>query len=80
MSQKSIEILIGRLATDEGLRARFLADPEGTLHSLHENGFDLNPAEMEALLAMPIQLWAAMAAWIHPRLQKIALKGGRHEP
>lgn len=80
MSQKCIEILIGRLATDEGLRAHFLADPAGTLHSLHEGGFDLNPLEIEALLAMPIESWAAMAAWIHPRLQKVALKGERHEP
>ena len=78
MSQKCIEILIGRLATDEVLRARFLEHPTGTLHGLHENGFDLNPAEMEALLAMPIESWAAIAAWIHPRLQKIALRGDRH--
>ena len=80
MSQKCIEVLIGRLATDEALRELFLADPAGLLHSLHENGFDLNPAEIEAVLAMPIESWAAMAAWIHPRLQKIALKGTRHEP
>ena len=80
MSQKCVEVLIGRLVTDEGLRARFLADPEGTLHSMHESGFDLNPAELEALLAMPIESWTAMASWIHPRLQKIALGGGPHEP
>lgn len=80
MSQKCVEVLIGRLATDETLRARFLADPVGTLRSLRENGFDLNLSEIEALIEMPTESWTVMAAWIHPRLQKIALKGDRSEP
>jgi hypothetical protein len=74
MSQKSIEIVIGRLASDETLRLRFFADPAGTLQYLRENGLDLNPVEIEALLEMPSESWAVMASWVHPRLQKIALK------
>jgi len=77
MSQKCVEIVIGRLATDETLRTRFLADPARTLDSLREAGFDLNPGEIEALLEMPIEAWPAMAGWVHPRLQKIAMKGDR---
>jgi hypothetical protein len=80
MSQKCVEIVIGRLVTDETLRTRFLADPEGTLLSLRDAGLDLNPVEIEALLQMPAGAWDAMAGWIHPRLQKIALRGDRHEP
>jgi hypothetical protein len=80
MSQKSVEIVIGRLITDEVLRARFFADPAGTLRSLHEGGHDLNPTEIAALLEMPLESWTAVASWVHPRLQKIALKGGCHEP
>ena len=79
MSQKSVEIVIGRLVTDEVLRGRFFAEPAGTLRSLHEGGLDLNPAETEALLEMPADSWAVVASWVHPRLQKIALKGDRHE-
>ena len=79
MSQKNVEIVIGRLATDETLRAWFLADPAGTLLLLRECGLELNPAEIRALLEMPIESWPSMAAWIHPRLQKIVLNGGRHE-
>ena len=79
MSQKSIEIVIGRLITDESLRARFFADPAGTLRSLRECGLDFNPVEIEALLEMPAGSWAAMATGVHPRLQKIALKGDCHE-
>jgi hypothetical protein len=79
MSQKSVEIVIGRLATDEALRARFLADPAGTLRSLWESGLELNPGEVEALLETPPESWAAMATRIHPRLQKIALRADRSE-
>lgn len=77
MSQRSVEVVIGRLATDETLRARFLANPGGTLQSLREDGLDLNLSEIEALLGMPSESWTVLASWIHPRLQKIALKGDR---
>ena len=80
MSQRSVEIVIGRLATDETLRARFLGDPLATLRAQIEAGLDLNPAEIEALLAMPTWAWPAMAARIHPRLQKIAWHEEGPEP
>lgn len=77
MSQKSVEIVIGRLATDEELRARFLADAEGTLRSLREGGLEFNGGEIEALLSMPRVLWAVLASWVHPRLQRVSLRGDR---
>ena len=80
MSQKSVEIVIGKLATDESLRARFLTDPMAVLDGLGERGLDLNPAEREALLAIPKGGWIVMSRWIHPRLQKIALNTKRAEP
>lgn len=80
MSQKSVEIVIGKLATDEALRARFLAAPTAVLDGLGEQGLDLNPAEREALLAIPRGVWIVMPRWIHPRLQKIALNNERSEP
>lgn len=80
MSQKSVEILIGRLATDETLRVRYLADPASTLRSLGEAGLVLNPGEVEALLEMPEEVWVALAAAIHPRLQKIAWSDDVSEP
>ena len=80
MSHRSVEIVIGRLATDETLRARFMADAVGTLRQLREGGLDLNLAEIHALLEMPDEAWAVMASWVHPRLQKIALKGDGREP
>ena len=72
--------MIGRLSTDEGLRARFLADPKGVLRQLRETGLDLTPAESEALLEMPEEAWLGMSGWVHPRLQKVALKQDRSKP
>jgi hypothetical protein len=80
MSQRSVEIVIGRLATDEGLRARFSADPGQTLRDLRDSGLELSVAETRALLEMPRESWAKMASWVHPRLQKVVLKGSRHKP
>ena len=80
MSQKSVEILIGRLATDETLRSRYLADPAATLRSLSEAGIVLNAGEVEALLEMRPEVWVALAAAIHPRLQKIAWSEDAYEP
>lgn len=80
MSQKSVEVVIGRLASDEALRNSFLGDPTGTLRSLCDAGLELTPGEIEALLEVPPEAWPAMAAQVHPRLQKIALKRDCPEP
>ena len=80
MSHRSVEIVIGRLATDETLRAHFLAEPAVTLRELRDGGLDLNVAEVQALLEMAPGSWVEMASRVHPRLQKVALKGDRQEP
>jgi hypothetical protein len=74
MSQKSVEIVIGRLATDEALRAHFSVDPKSTLRHLQGAGLELTAGETEALLRTPVALWAFIATCVHPRLQKVALK------
>jgi hypothetical protein len=80
VSQKCVEIVIGRLATDEESRARFIRDPVGTVRQLGESGLELNPAEIEALLEMSVVLLTVLATWVHPRLQKVALKGNHDDP
>ena len=73
MTQRSVEIVIGRLATDEAFRARFEHDPEGVLARLLDLGAPLTPSEVAALVATAPELWARFAAQIDPRLQKAAL-------
>jgi len=56
MSQKSVEIVIGKLATDEALRRRFARNPTATLRELGETGIELNSVEISALLEIPAGL------------------------
>ena len=76
MGQRSVEILIGRLVTDEDLRQRFIAEPRETIRFAQQSGLDLTAAEIDALLASPVALWERLAAILDPRLQKASLKRG----
>ena len=70
MAQRSIEILIGRLLTDEALREEFLMNTSRALQMFCEAGHELTPVEISALLAIPSDLWPEVAKQIDPRLQK----------
>ena len=73
VAQRSIEILIGRLLTDEAFRGAFLNNPWGTLQTFCEAGHELTPLEISAFLATPQDLWSELAEEIDPRLQKADL-------
>ena len=78
MSQRNVEIVIGRLATDEEARERFLLDPQAEVASLRQGGIELTAVEVEALTALPRRPLEALAEALDPRLQKASLKmGGR---
>jgi len=74
MAQRSVEIVIGRLVTDEAFRAAFLRDPAMTLTRFIESGYDLTWLEIEALRATQARVWTDAADQIDPRLQKVALR------
>jgi hypothetical protein len=74
MSQKCVEMIFGRLATDEELRREFRRDPQGTLRKLAECGAELTRAELDALLATNGALFERLAETIDPRLQKASLR------
>ena len=74
MAQRIIEMLIGRLITDEQFRREFLADPETTLLALCDRGLELSRTEIAALLNTDATLWARIADSIDPRLQKASLR------
>jgi len=69
-----VEMLIGRLITDELFRAGFLADPERVLLSLSDRGLELSRTEMAALVNTDPTIWARTADAIDSRLQKASLK------
>lgn len=74
MSQKTVQLVIARLLTDEDARLEFLRDPRGTLSAIREQGFELTRDEIEALLETDRELWASAAARIHPRLQRCSFR------
>jgi hypothetical protein len=76
MRQRSVEILIGRLVTDEDLRRQFTAEPRETIRLAERGGLVLTAAEIDALLASPVGLWERLAATLDPRLQKASLRRG----
>ncbi|HZI64655.1 MAG TPA: Os1348 family NHLP clan protein [Thermoanaerobaculia bacterium] len=76
MSQRSVEVVIGRLVTDEEFRGRFTQDPAGELRRLVESGVELNPCEFRVLCALDARVAARFAQEIDPRIQKADLSGG----
>ena len=68
MTQRWIEIVIGRLVTDEALRRKFETDPLATLDELAERGTELTPAEIAALVAINPALWDRAARLVDRRL------------
>ena len=74
MSQRTVQLVIGRLLTDEELRACFVERPRDTLAELREQGFELTDDEIDALAGSDAKAWTAMARRIHPRLQRSSLR------
>jgi hypothetical protein len=73
MSQKTVQLIIGRILTDDDLRARFVQKPGRVLRELRELGYELTDAEAEALADTPAHAWTTAAGQMHPRLQRCRL-------
>ena len=77
MAQRIVEMVIGRLITDEDFRARFVSDPHTTLIALAGLGFDLSRTEIAALVNTNRSTWQTAADALDPRLQKASLDNNR---
>ena len=74
MSQKTVQLVIGWLLTDEDLRKAFVERPSETLMELRDEGFELTEDEIDALARSDAKRWPRMARVIHPRLQYSSLR------
>jgi hypothetical protein len=72
VAQRNVEILIGRLITDEAFRSAFRAAPSVALTAFVESGYELTPLEIAAVRRTPLHVWERIAEHIDPRLQKAA--------
>jgi hypothetical protein len=74
VTQRWIEIVVGRLVTDEDFRRKFLDNPHRALSDLLDRGSHLTPSEIAALVSVDGELWKQVAGEIDPRLQKPSLE------
>jgi hypothetical protein len=74
MSQKTVQLLIGRLLTDEECRFRFLSDPLGTLVAMRDQGFELTGSEIQALVRTERAFWNDAADRLDSQLQRCSLR------
>jgi hypothetical protein len=73
MSQRGVEIAIGRLVADEAIRERFARAPRETLREVMQEGIELNHVELVALERLDPKVLASFASTLDPRLLKIVL-------
>lgn len=74
MSQRSVEQVIGKLATDEDYRQRFDKSRNAALAEAIANGLQLTPVEQRALLDLDVTACERFAGCLDPRIQKISLR------
>jgi hypothetical protein len=60
--QRTVQLVIGLILTDEELRSDFLERPAETLNALRERGFELTNTELDALKKTDRRLWAASSS------------------
>jgi hypothetical protein len=74
MSHRHVEVIIGRLVSDEHFRGEFRRAARRVLDNLDAAGLTLTAAERAALIDTPSASWTAMAASLDPRLQRASLR------
>jgi DNA-binding NarL/FixJ family response regulator len=70
MSQWGVQIVIGRLLTDEAFRRQFEQCRRECLASVCGHGIDLDRSEIAALVEADAHVWTDMASQIDRRLQQ----------
>ena len=80
MSHLGVQIVIGRLLTDDAFRQRFEEDRSECLARARQYGIDLDEGEASALLEADAALWTKMAARIDSRLRHGGLRANARAP
>lgn len=73
MSQKVVEIFIGKLVTDESFRRWFCRNRETAFATMEALGLTLTRIERDALLALDIQSCERFSTLLDPRIRKMDL-------
>ena len=73
MTQRAVEVVLGRLATDEAMRRRFMDHPGQVLRELASLGLELSAVERAALEMLDGGALAQFAEALDARIQKAEL-------
>lgn len=74
MSHRNVEIVIGKLLTDEALRWEFRRRPASVLLRLADEGIGLTNSEVDAVLGLDLAALERFVGTLDPRLQKASLR------
>jgi hypothetical protein len=74
VAQRSIEVFIGRLITDEAFRGAFIGDPMAAIRAFTDAGHELTTVEVAALVGTGPEFWERVADEVDPRLQKASFQ------
>src|SRR5262245_49189087 len=69
MSLWGVQLVIGKLITDDAFRQHFASRGRESLAKLREQGIDLSDEEISAFLETDGRLWSAVGTLIDPRLR-----------
>jgi DNA-binding NarL/FixJ family response regulator len=69
MSLWGVQLVVGKLLTDDGFRQRYETGPRDALSKLCEQGIDLTEAEVTAFVETDSRVWTTMASSIDARLR-----------
>jgi hypothetical protein len=70
MSQKAVEILIGKLLTDDAFRRGFRWNREATFQMMDILGLHLTPIERDALSVLDLHICDQVAQHLDSRIRK----------
>jgi hypothetical protein len=76
MSQRNVELLLGRLLTDGDLRRQFVRTPHEVIEAFRGQGWELTDGEVDALIATDATTWSDFASRIPSRLKRCNLRTG----
>jgi hypothetical protein len=78
MSQRHVELLIGRLLTDEELRDEFTRAPFETLAAFCQKGWELSRGEIDAFTQTDVGFWTVVAERLPSRLRRSSFRIESH--
>ena len=77
MSQRCVEMLLGKILTDEDFRRSFFPVQASSFEMAAAHGLELTPVEQSALSSLRLRRFAFIAQTLDPRISLSRVSGSR---